>query len=201
VKANSTDEELFVKISTESDHSAFKELFDKYWQSLYALATRKTGEEHSAMDIVQDLFVDLWNRREAIEIKSSFKGYILSTLQYKVFSYYKTKGISKKLIKDFQEFSQAYAKTDHFDFTEIKDMEIRDEAMHLLIEETIEAMPGKMREIFKLSRSGNYSVSQLAERLNLSQQTIKNQVSNALSRLKEATKYTVASVIIFFLLK
>ncbi|TCC99455.1 RNA polymerase sigma factor [Pedobacter hiemivivus] len=181
-----------------SDYKAFDELYLRFWKTLYMHALKKTGSSDDASDLVQEVFTDLWDRRKNIpEINAPFKHYLRSMLIFKVADYFRRKGFSELHIADFEEFlSNTPAESVATPAIHEEHRQQFDKAL-ALINKTVANMPKKMRRIFVMSRSGKYSVSQIAESLDISNQTVKNQTANAMQRLRKAT--ADFSLNIFFL--
>lgn len=78
-----TDEEL-VQLLKKSDHEAFAELYERYWDKLLFLAGKKLNDLYEAEHIVQDLFLDLWQRRADLDIQRSIGGYLVIAVKYRI---------------------------------------------------------------------------------------------------------------------
>ncbi|WPR77029.1 RNA polymerase sigma-70 factor [Algoriphagus sp. NG3] len=181
-----TDDQGLLLLIRQNNYGAFDELYRRYWKSLYLTASKKIGCKDDAMDLVQDLFVELWNTRTTIEIHSSLSSYLYSSLYYKTFRYFRIKGLKDKHIQNFMEFLKGELTYEHKlgDSSPIeKEQEYR--LLQEIINQAIEDMPCKMREIFIMAKKENHSVNEVAEAFNLSPQTVKNQVGNAMKRLKK----------------
>lgn len=189
VPVNSMDEKQLLSLVRASDVSAYTELYNRFWKDLYIHALKKTGDEDDAFDLVQELFIEFWDKRESItEVTGSLKNYLHGTVFFKLAKYFRNKGFQDKHRKNFEEFlktdgSAAFA-TDTF---QLRENEAQYESIIQVIHASIDEMPGKMKEIFLMSRSGNYSISEIAETLGVSTQTVKNQVSNALNKIRVST--------------
>lgn len=81
-----TDDEL-VLLLKESNHTAFEELYNRYWKKTLSLAVHKSGDLNEAENIVQDIFVSLWNRREVLVINTSFNNYLFVSVKYRVIKF------------------------------------------------------------------------------------------------------------------
>lgn len=160
----------------EGDHFAYTEIYKKYHGALYIHVFNKLRNREEARDMVHDLFVDLWQRRSTLNIKTSIRSYLYAGLRYKVFDLIARDQVQHKYLEEIAKFSQEFqASSDHV---------LREKELTLIINKEIAALPGKMREIFELSRKGFLSHRQIAEQLNLSEATVKKQVSNSLKILK-----------------
>lgn len=185
-KLKHTDDQLLLLIIQQEDDKAFDELYNRYWKKLYIIAYKKTGCKEDAMDLVQDLFIEFWNKRKSTTITSSLGTYLVSCLYYKIFHYFRIKGLQDKHIRNFQEFLQ---QSNQFEYStnpvSLHETELEYELLQQIINQVIAEMPEKMREVFQMTRTGELSVAEVAAALNISPQTVKNQVGNAMQRLKK----------------
>ncbi|MFT2010532.1 RNA polymerase sigma factor [Pontibacter sp. 13R65] len=181
------DQELFLLIK-QTDYEAFDELYNRYWKSLFVTASKKTGCEDDAMDLVQDLFVEFWNKRESTEITSSLSSYLFSSLYYKIFHLFKVKGLQEKHIRNFIEFMPQADQAFSADPASVHETEEQYEQLQQIINQAIEEMPDKMRQVFQMTRSGDMSIAEVARCLNISPQTVKNQAGSAIQRLRKVVK-------------
>jgi len=168
-----SDIELLTAIRL-GDTAAFRILYDRHWKTLYIRACKNVNEDE-AKDIVQDVMVSLWNRRHEISIarEDEIMRYLYTAVKYRVISYYAY--TSAKIKKELQfEFSETIS-PDHL---------LESKELRMLLDSAIEEMPGRMKLIFKMSREENISLSNIAIELKISDQTVKNQVSEALRRIR-----------------
>lgn len=156
------------------DTAAFRILYDRHWKVLYIRAC-KSVDEDQAKDIVQDVMVSLWNRRHEISIakEDEILRYLYTAVKYRVISYYAYTNakIKRELLFELSE-------------TITPDHLLEDKELRMMLDSAIEEMPGRMKLIFKMSREENISLSNIAIELKISDQTVKNQVSEALRRIK-----------------
>lgn len=156
------------------DTAAFKSLYQQYWKKLYISACKRIDADE-AKDIVQEVMLTLWQRKNEITINNSddLGRYLYTALRYRIISYY---AFSNNTVQIPEWFDQpTYA---HFD-TALDTDKIKD-----LIDGEVERMPGRMRQIYHLSRQKEFSVPDIARELNLSEQTVRNQLSLAMKRLR-----------------
>src|SRR5688572_1109287 len=69
---------------SESDYKAVSTIYNKYWKLLFSVACKKLGNSAEAEEIVQDIFLDLWNRRNTIQLDSNLSSYLSVSVNYKV---------------------------------------------------------------------------------------------------------------------
>lgn len=168
-----SDIELLTAIRGD-ETAAFRILYDRHWKALYIKAC-KSVDEDEAKDIVQDVMVSLWNRRHEINIvrEDEILRYLYTAVKYRVISYYAyTKAkLKKELLFELSD-------------TITPDHVLENKELRMLLDSAIEEMPGRMKLIFRMSREENISLSNIAIELKISDQTVKNQVTEALRRLK-----------------
>jgi RNA polymerase sigma-70 factor (ECF subfamily) len=170
------DNELIVLLKDNS-HTAYAELYQRYYRLLFVHAYKRLKDEEQAKDIVQEFFVSLWDKRESIAMRSNLAGYFFTAINNRVVDYFLHREVEGKYISSFAGFlATEHVKTDHL---------VREKQLMAFIEKEIEQLPPKMRDIFQLSRKENLSHKEIAEKLSISEKTVDRQVSNALFRLKK----------------
>lgn len=181
-------EEELLQLIRNSDYGAFDELHRRYYRQLYLLASKKIGDADDAYDLLQDMFIELWEKRETFSINNPLGNYLRNRLWFKLSGYFRKKGFQEKHFKNFAEFLEMkHSPSLHLDEMEIREVDLQYEVIIEVINQTIAAMPEKMREVFLMSRSNLYTVSEIAEKLGISPKTVRNQTNIALNRIKQAT--------------
>ncbi|WP_158857573.1 RNA polymerase sigma-70 factor [Lunatibacter salilacus] len=160
----------------KGDREAFNEIYQRYWLNLLQIAVRKVSVQEEAEDIIQDLFVSIWIKRHSLHIHTTLKAYLFSALKYKIINLYESKCVRK----NYSSYVSANCKR-HDNTTE--EMVVYNEVQREF-EIGLEKLSPKVKHVFLLSRNDNLSISEIAERLDISQQTVKNQISKALRMLK-----------------
>lgn len=170
-----SDHELLSLIK-EGDHAAFKSLYEKYWQLLYVAACKIIKDEDEAKDVVQEIFVSLLNKRTSIDIKGSISNYLYMAVRYKVLD-----SISRKKVRtDYLDSLNDYISTGDYP----TDRLLIEKEINAEMEKEIQNLPARMKEVFELSRKKELSHKEIAETLNISDKTVKKQISNAIKLLK-----------------
>lgn len=155
------------------DRQGLERLFRQYFPSLMALAKKILVDEDGAREVVHMVFIRLWEKREEIDVTSSLKSYLFTSVHNR----------SLNVIRDRKKFSSEEVP----DIAGEVDVEAQMEAMELeeKIEEAIAALPEKTRQVFELNRFDGLKYSEIAEKLNISVKTVENQMSRALRMLRE----------------
>jgi RNA polymerase sigma-70 factor (ECF subfamily) len=176
--ANITDEELFLRVR-KSDAVAFDMLFNRYWEKLYRTAYARLNDTDEAKDVVQEVFIRLWNNREKTEIKTSLDSYLSGAVRLQVINHFRSRKVRGLQLEEA------------IDRINLLENSISDVTDYLELEQTLEAavndMPLMLRDIYLL-RSENLSVKEIASRLGLADQTVKNYISEVLRRLRVVLK-------------
>lgn len=170
-----SDVELAELLNTD-DSVAYTVIYNRYFHTLYIHAFQKLNNKQEAQDVVHELFAQLWNKRKELNIKTNLLGYLHTGVRNKILDHISRQQVRNKYINSLQSFlGSNYNVTDH---------RIREKQLTELINKGISDLPNKMREIFELSRKNALSHKQIATQLNLSEQTVKKQVNNALRILR-----------------
>lgn len=181
--------EQYIISLLQGDINCFKMVFDRYWDPLYRKACKKVGEEE-AEDMVQEVMLTLWKRKEKLvfEHEEDLSKYLHTAMRYRIISHY---AAVKSEIPDVSYFDNYISASceQHLETRELAAM----------LENSVAKLPEKMQLIFRLSRNEDVSIKDIALRLNLSEQTVKNQITEALKRIRVALKPHISnSALVFF---
>ena len=168
------DQELTVLLK-QGDQLAFTEIYNRYWAEMYYHAFRMLKDEESAKDVVQDTFSNLWLKSASLNTDTKLSGHLYIAVRNKVFNL-----IAQSKVRNDYLSSVAAFITDVASDTSLLD----EKELLAIVEAEIKNLPPKMREIFELSRKENLSHKEIAEKLGISDQTVKKQIQNALKVIK-----------------
>lgn len=170
-----SDHELLSLIK-DGDRVAFKSIYEKYWQLLYIAACKIIKDEDEAKDVVQEVFISLLSKGTSVDIKGSVSNYLYTAVRYKVLD-----AISRQKVRtDYLDSLNDYASTGNY----TTDRALIEKEIHAEMEKEIQNLPLKMKEVFELSRKEELSHKEIAKTLNISDKTVKKQISNAIKLLK-----------------
>ncbi|HEY0670337.1 MAG TPA: RNA polymerase sigma-70 factor [Sphingobacteriaceae bacterium] len=171
------------------DITAFNEIYNRFSKVLYIYARKIVGNKDDAEDLVQDIFVTLWNKSETLELRSSLSSYLYASVRYKFFDLISSRKIRSDYISKFQLLiDTGVCSTDDY---------IDEKELSFLVEKEINGLPHKMREVFELSRKAGLSHREIAEKLDLSEKTVRNHINHALKILR--LKLGMTAFLLFFL--
>ncbi|GEP94568.1 RNA polymerase sigma factor [Chitinophaga cymbidii] len=171
-----TDAEL-VGLMQSGHESAFAAIYDRYWEQLYVSAGKRLGNIMVTQDIVQDIMESIWIKRHALTTQNgSLAPYLFTLLKYRVID---TLANTRKQEVCYHAFGQLLALQEQRILEGLISKELQ---AHIDLE--ISAMAANMQKVIRLSREEGNSVAEIALLLSLSEQTVRNLLSQAVKRLK-----------------
>ncbi len=172
---NYSDEKLLVLINN-SDAGAFAELYNRYWKKMFSIAANKLGNIPDAEELVQDIFLDIWKRREQLHITGEAKAYLAVAVKYKIINVLAKKNREEEFKKE-----RRLASSDSDDglrnWLSFEDLKKR---LSLLVAD----LPKKCQLVYKLSREEGYSRKEISKVLNISEKTVESHLTRALRSLR-----------------
>jgi RNA polymerase sigma-70 factor (ECF subfamily) len=167
--------ELIILIR-DGDIRAFNEFYKRNWRALYQMAYRSTCSQEDAKDLVQTVFINLWNGRTSLQADRYNTSYLFRILKNNIINFYKQDTARRKRLEKLLQLDtdSQYTNEDNLIAKELS----------VVIDGEIRELPRKMQEVFILSRQQNLSVNEISETLNITPRTVKNQLSNALKILR-----------------
>lgn len=175
---NYTDTDLLQLIKC-NDHSAFNELFDRYWKKAYQKAFARMDDSTVAQDIVQEIFINLWQRRANLDIHTAFENYLYSAVRLKVISHFRSQKVTSLQLQDaFERMALLESATESLtDYIELE----------RILEAAISVMPEMLQQVYLL-KAENLPTKDIADQLGIADQTVKNYTGEVLRRLRITIK-------------
>lgn len=177
-----SDEELLEQLQAGSKQ-AFTVLYDRYWKKLFTTAANKLNNLDEAEDVVQQIFISIWNRREELEIQSSFSAYLAVAVKYRVL-----KCLNARFrYKHFSDITSNGAIAELSDDSTQLWLDYHDISNR--VELLVEALPEKCRLVYEMSRIEGRSHKEIAATLELSEKTIEWYITKALKFIRTGLKF------------
>jgi len=183
-----SDEELFELVKEES-RDAYEELYHRFKGVLYAHAYRMLGDREEVRDLIQEVFVALWSKKESLLIKN-VSAYLYSSVRNRVIDRVSRQQSKNKYLDSMSFYAEHYS-------YQVPDRILYEKELRALIEAEVEALPERMRLIFQMSRKEHLSHKEIGEKLGISETTVRKQVNNALKILR--SRFKNRDSFIFFL--
>lgn len=175
----------------DGDLSSFEEVFAIFSPKLYAFVYRYIKSKEESEEIVQEVFIQIWETRSKLNEKLSFKSYIYTITKNKIIDYFRRKKI-ESLSKNYIEAFTNLVRDDTYNELFYKDYD------SLLIK-AIGQLSEKRKEIFILSKKFGMSRSEIASFYGISENTVKNQLHEALNFLRTILKKEIILITVFLL--
>lgn len=175
----------------------YQDLFRKYYSSLLFYATQLLGDEEEAADVVQDVFVDLWNRKDSVDIGDQIQAFLYRAVYTRALNALKHKSIENSYCAAQEEINQQriefYQPDNNEVIRRIEDSELKKE-----IYDAINELPDKCRMVFKLSYLRDMKNKEIADALGVSLRTIEAHMYKALKLLRGRLEHLWMFLLILF---
>jgi len=179
-----SDTDLMQHVASGNE-KAFEQLYYRYSAKMLSYVYHKVHNKIVAEEIVHDAFLKLWNSRQTLTITGNWSGYFFVMVKNQVLQYLR----SLDNVDRFVDEIYAAGVPDHSASTSFKDYQ----SLETTLAEKVQQLPEKCRIVYQLSRDHSLSTREIAGRLDISPQTVKNQISKALrllrSRLQEVQSF------------
>lgn len=175
---------------------AFEALFRQYYANLVVFAAKYVNDLDIAREIVQDLFVRLFEKRQVLTIDVSIKSYLFRSVYNSCINHIHQRNIRDKHIRNIAQEKEL------IDYPED---EMNTVDLQKRIFDIIEQLPAKCKQIFKMNRFDGLKNDEIAQILNLSKRTVETQISKALkilrNKLSDGTFPVMAIIAVFIMIK
>ena len=181
----SNDENIAVRNLKDGNKKTFEWIFKTYYRDLCFHAERMVGEKEAAEDIVSDFFLKLWENRESMYITTSLRAYL-------------HKGVFNNCLKYLEHLKVLHKYREHaqymIDNSDLFQSQTDQQPLSLLIsqetvneiEKAIDALPEQSKEVFLLARMEGLKYQEIAEKLDISINTVRTHMTRAMTKLRES---------------
>ncbi|RFS13592.1 RNA polymerase sigma-70 factor [Emticicia sp. C21] len=167
-------DELLVKLLLVGDEGAFEEIYRRYFSKLLRTTQFKIHSKQIAEELLQDLFISLWEKRDKIAI-DNLEAYLNASLKYLIINH-----IRRQILQDkFMEYA-----ANKSELSETVDESIAFNELSVAIEKSIEKLPEKTRQIFTLNRLEYKSVKEISELLSIPERTVEYHITQGMRILR-----------------
>lgn len=178
------DEKELLKLASSGNEKAFTYLFHQHKNKLFGYLFRLTNSQEITEDIIQDIFLKLWKD----------KSDLINIVQFDAYLFRMAKNQAINSFKNIARQTLLYA--EYFDTLSIEDYStdnlLQFDETQKLLNQIIETLPPQQKLVFKLSREQHLKHDEIAQMLNLSPNTVKNHIIQAINTIKQKLKYQAA---------
>lgn len=184
------DDQQLSELLKKGDRTAYTQLFHRYKAPLFRHAYNLLHDGDEAEDVIQDVFMVLWSKRDRIAVNTSVSAFLYRAVRNRVLNILS----HQKVVSKYTESISRVMEEGCF----LTDEKIREKELSRIIELEIEALPPKMRQVFLLNKEYGLSYKEIGEQLRISDKTAKLQVANAIRILKGRIPTFISLCVLFF---
>jgi len=173
----SSREQEIVNAIRNKEKSVFEALYKEHYRQLFAVAFRYVRNAPAAEEIVHDVFLMIWNKADQLVIQQSIKSYLYRSVVNSSLNFIKKE-------KTQREKQDVYMRVKTHD-TPGGDDEDQQEALLTNLENAIQVLPPKCREVMYLSRFGKLKQQEIADQMQISVKTVKNHLTYGFQKIRE----------------
>lgn len=168
-----SDQELTESLR-EGNYDAFTEIYNRHWKFLFNAAYQANRNKEDCYDACQSVFLWVWEKRSQIKPATNLKGYLYTAIKYKIANMIRNGKYRESLFEDLENIDARRYQVNELEIKELKNF----------INQLIDELPDKCKEVFLLSRQEHLSHKQIAERLGIGEKTVDAHITRALQKLR-----------------
>ena len=174
----------------EGDAEAFDIIYRAYSKKMYCFVLGLLKDQETSRDLVQEVFVRLWEKRNQVDPSMNFDNYVFTIAYNSVRKYFRKKTIERKAINHLLKNAAEV-------IASIDEKVIYNELLELA-NKAIESLPPKRKIVYKLSKQEGVKIKEIASKMNISTRTAENHLAKALKYLKEELSGISPLTLLFF---
>ncbi len=191
------EQQLFERLRN-SDEAAFRVIYNNYSSRLYYFVLEFIHLKDAAENIVQDIFVTLWNKRKDLKDGTNLSSYLFTGAKNNALYRLRDKKYRQKLFSNAMDVSELNLSIDAL--TTVDTSAFAFQEIEQIIQETLSSLPPQCRKVFELSRFQEMKNREIAEELNISIKTVEGHISKGIKTFKVALKDYLPLVAYLFVL-
>lgn len=159
---------------------AFNELYNRFWEPFYVFVFKRLKDRDDAKDVVQNVFINLWFKQTAITVSENADGYLFTMVRNEML-----RSISNAIRDQQRQEAMEALLTPALE--QLLDP-LQKEQLLIQIDEQVNLLPARMQQVYRLSHEENMGIREIAVRLDLSEQTVRNHLNAAMKKLRISLK-------------
>jgi len=183
---NSLNELQLIDLLKKDDESALSEIYERYAIDLANFAGAKLHRTEDATDLIHDLFVKLWEDRKQLKVDRNLRAYLFTLTRRRIIDQIRKNIVRQEYAEMIEVLTVQYEST--------LEQKLAAKELQHTINQSLAQLSPRLKQIYWLSRNEELSIPEIAQRLQISEQTVKNQLSAALKHLRQS----IALLIAFF---
>ncbi len=177
---DNVDDNLLVTRIRQDNKDAFKSLYERYSKKIYFFSLKYIGNNVEVEELVQSVFINVWENRQSLDAGNSVKSYIYKAAVNYIYNYLKKKSIHARFIESQTDKDEIHSNLT-YEQVFFHDLERS-------INTIVETLPAQQQKIFRLNRDAGLTHLEIASKLDLSVRTVENQMYRALKTIRTILK-------------
>lgn len=161
----------------DNSFDRFETIYNLYWKKLYSICYKNLEDSDIAKDLVQDIFISLWERQEELIISDSLEKYLVRAAKFKVFEYIRNKVGHESKIEALSYYQTLEHTTSSLELVEYKELQEK-------ISTAISLLPDHCKKVFLQSRIEGLKNKEIAQALQVTERTVEYHITKALAHLR-----------------
>src|SRR5690606_3100433 len=178
-KANILTDQALLESIKNGDKEIFGKIYDQFAGDLLLFINGFVKNKEVSEDILQEILVSLWNRRDSINLEGTLRNYLFASAKYAVLSYIRSEKIRKKYADHFHLFLANHSWNQTSELADLNDL-------HTIISMTMENLAPKCKQAFFLSRFQHKTIQEIADEMGISTRTVENYITTAIKTIRQA---------------
>lgn len=171
-----------LQLLSNEDEEAFETIYYRYAEELNRFAYSKIGEREESEEIIQEIFVTLWQKRKQLQGITALNTYLFRAVHNRIISYYRSAKVREQYANNFAMFAITHS--------ESIDIELAFKELKNIMDKELVELPERCQQAFRMSRIENMSIQQIAEQMAISPRTVENYITQALKHLRSRMQKT-----------
>lgn len=172
------DHSHLLSLLKDGKEKGFEVIYDRYADRLYQYVFKRVKAREVSEEIVQEVFISLWSKRETVEIHTSLEAYLFVSARYAILTHFRSERVRRNYLEHFTAFLAGR----NYDNSMVEMMDLRE--LEYNIDNSIDRLPEKCKTVFRLSRIEHEPIPRIAEKMNISRRTVENYLSQAMRHLR-----------------
>lgn len=175
------DDKALISRLKEGDEKAFELIYNKTGKEIYAYCNSRINDPMVSEEIVQEVFLSIWNKRKSLEITSSLKSYLFAAAKYQILNHIRSEKVKRKYAINLGNYILINIENSTEELLDLDDL-------HTVLNEIVESLPKKCQKVFRMSRFEHLSIKEISEEMDISTRTVENHITKALRHIRQELK-------------
>lgn len=183
------DELLLVTLLRQGNELAFQRIYNAYWEKLFQYTYNRLHVRETSEEVVQDVFLSLWAKRDSIEITASLSAYLYTATKHRLLNEVRSVKTRKAYAADYALFMKDLRDNSNDEQQAANELEA-------VIKRRVSELPKQCQKVYRLSREEHIPNLNIAEKLNISTKTVENYLTQALKYIRTSLRLFIVFIVL-----